>query len=576
MAKTKRKDTLPRAPGLTALRGNAMQGGDAPEARREEARIAALGEAFAAADRPERERLERIMDLLPCYVTLIDENHRILYHNAAFEEYFGKPNARPCYAVMRGLETPCFFCPPLKILKGRKRPGVSEWVHPDNRRVFRVHSYPFTDSNGADCVLGVGFNITDSMRVQQALDLSEQSYRAITDNLTIGIALLDPELRIKAGNTRLSQWFVEAFRLDSRICALLRCGADWAAAQQGGKLCPDCPFKASFKDGQGHEKEFSALLPEGRERSLRMVTCPVLSGKGQNGRVRAMILMLEDITNRLHVNQQLQRARKLEAMNTLAGGIAHEINQPLSALHLYASGLQMLLEKSGDLPQETTQERLGLIMREADKIRSIISNMRSLVTREGRVELLPVSLAKAVRHAYEVMRRQFAGRGIAFTAEIPDFLPLVLANAIQLEQVLINLFSNSMHAMESEAARDNGRSPRIRVRAYIVPESGRVRLEVADSGPGLPSSAERIFDPFFTTKEGHEGMGLGLSIVHGLISLWGGEISAIARHPDLGGAVFYADMHMAAENPEAAPLPGTLGPAEHSSPAADEDRGGVS
>ena len=514
------------------------------EARREEERVSALGEALSVAGRDERERLERIMDLLPCYVALIDENYRILYHNAVFVEYFGTPGDKPCYTILRGLEAPCFFCPSIASLKGRGRASVTEWVHPGNRHAFRVHSHPFTDLDGTPCVLEAGFNVTANVRVQQALDLSEKSYRAITDNLTIGIALLDPELRIKTGNTRLSQWFAEGFRLDRRICGLLRCGSNWAAAEQG-EFCPDCPFKNSLKDGQGHEKEFSVVFQDGAERNMRMVACPVMTGKGKSARLRAMILMLEDITSRLRVNQQLQQARKLEAMNTLAGGIAHEINQPLSALHLYASGLQMLLEKSGELPLETTLERLGLIMREAGRIRSIISHVRSLVTREGRVELRSVSLQRALENVQNLMQRELEASGAELVVEIPECLPPVQANDLQLEQVLVNLLSNAIHFMDGRSGKKGRQRHCVRVRACLVPETGRIRLEVADSGPGLPPVGERIFDPFYTTKEGHEGMGLGLSIVHGLVSLWGGEISAAARHPDLGGAVFYVDLHMA-------------------------------
>jgi C4-dicarboxylate-specific signal transduction histidine kinase len=141
---------------------------------------------------------------------------------------------------------------------------------------------------------------------------------------------------------------------------------------------------------------------------------------------------------------------------------------------------------------------------------------------------------------------------VELVVEIPEFLPLVQANDIQLEQVLVNLLSNAIHVMGRKSDKKGGQRHCIRIRAYLVPETGRIRLEVADSGPGLPPGGERIFDPFFTTKERHEGMGLGLSIAHGLVSLWGGEISAAPRHPDLGGAVFYVDLYMAAENPDAA------------------------
>jgi C4-dicarboxylate-specific signal transduction histidine kinase len=143
------------------------------------------------------------------------------------------------------------------------------------------------------------------------------------------------------------------------------------------------------------------------------------------------------------------------------------------------------------------------------------------------------------------MQQQLEAHGVELVVEIPELLPSVQANDIQLEQVLVNLLSNAIHVMDGDSGKRDGPGNRgkcIRIRAYPLPETGRIRLEVADSGPGLPLGGERIFDPFFTTKERHEGMGLWLSIVHGLVSLWGGEISAAQLHPELGGAVFYVDL----------------------------------
>jgi C4-dicarboxylate-specific signal transduction histidine kinase len=258
--------------------------------------------------------------------------------------------------------------------------------------------------------------------------------------------------------------------------------------------------------------------------------------------------MLEDITARLHMSQQLQRARRLEAMSALAGGIAHEINQPLSALHLYASGLQMLLEKQGELPPETTHERLALIMNEADKIRSIITHMRTLVMQESSVPVESVDLNAAVDAALRVMRQQLDASGISVTKEIADQLPPVRSNAVQLQQVLVNLLSNAIHASNSRPHGGDGEyAPQIVLKAFPDESGEKVRLEVADSGPGLPKRSERIFEPFFTTKEKHQGMGLGLSIVHALITQWGGEIGAVARHPVLGGASFFVDLKVEAK-----------------------------
>ena len=544
------------------MNGNNTGDGPGPEQGH-----AALAAAFAEASGQERERLAKIVDMLPCYVVVINKDRRITFYNKAFEQYFGKPGDRPCHAAMRGAIAPCRFCPPFDQNGGN---CVMDWVQPVTGTAFRVHSYPFTEADGSVAVLKAGYNVTSTMRVQQALDLSEQSYRAITDNLSIGIALVDPHLRIKAGNIRLSQWFSEGFRLDRPVCELLQCGEFCkSAAADLDFACPDCPFQASVADGASHEKELTVTLADGKERVMRMVTCPVKPGKtGKKDQVRALILMLEDITNRLRVNQQLQRARKLEAMSTLAGGIAHEINQPLSALHLYASGLQMLLEKQNELPRATTEERLSLIMREADKIRGIISHMRALVMQEGRVPVQRVALRPVVESTLALMKQRFDDRKVRLLTDLPDNLPAVRSNDLQLEQVLINLLANALHALDNENAthaKSPRREPTILVRAQLMPEAGRLRLEVADSGPGLPKGSERIFDPFYTTKERHEGMGLGLSIVHGLVSLWGGEISARPRHPVLGGAAFYVDLPLAGQETDAsqatpAPRTGPEGP----------------
>ncbi|MDR1685016.1 MAG: hypothetical protein LBR82_00995 [Desulfovibrio sp.] len=503
------------------------------------------GPPRAARDGP----LGRIVNLMPCYVVLIDAGHRILAHNAAFEKFFGAPDGRPCYAALRGLERPCVFCPFLQEEKSGK-PATVEWVHPQSGRAFRVHAVPFVGDDGTPCVLKTGFNITSDLRMQQALDLSEQSYRAITDNLSIGIALLDTSLRIKAGNIRLSRWFGGLFCLDARICTILRCGSEYERAVNEEKFyCPECLFRASLLGGASHEKEYGLRLNGAdKERMIRLVTCPVKPGRGAGRQVKALIMMLEDITGRLQVNMQLQRARKLEAMNTLAGGIAHEINQPLSALHLYAGGLQMLLEKDANLAPSILRERLGLIMREADKIRSIIANMRAMVKLESPLPLQPVPLAKVVDGVLAMMKHRMTLKKVHVRVEIAPSLPPVLCNEVQLEQVMVNLLSNAMHALDGLGDAGGARRA-VLIRAALLPGTRKVRLEVADSGPGLSVDTERIFNPFYTTRDGSGGMGLGLSIVHGLVALWGGVISAAAHHEELGGAAFLLDLPAAGETP---------------------------
>ncbi len=507
----------------------------------EQERADELAEAVTSASPAELQRLLRILHMVPFYVMLLGKNHRVHFHNRAFEQYFGVPGDRPCYAILRELDAPCRFCPPLEDSASGSS-CVMEWVSPATKHAFRVYAYPFRENGGEPLVLKVGFNITSNVRVQQALDLSEQSYRTITDNLSIGIAVLGLDLAVRAGNRRLADWFGPGFEQGRSICEILLCPGHEHKPQSG--FCPDCAFRRAIDEGKPRERELPVVFQNGEERSVRLVACPVAPRQGV---ARALIMMLEDVTERQRVSRQLQRARKLEAMGTLAGGIAHEINQPLSALHLYAGGLQMLLEKQGEVSAEVTQERLSLIMNEAEKIRNIITHMRALVLREGPPTVEAVDLHGVLRGAVDLMHERFAERRVELRLEVPAELPKPAAGRVQLEQVFVNLLSNALDAVDARKGQGNLRL--VRLRACLDGESGRVRLEVADSGSGLSEAGERIFDPFFTTKEPHRGMGLGLSIVNGMVRQWGGELRAVARHPELGGAVFIVLLPLAGEKP---------------------------
>ncbi len=515
----------------------------------------AVAQAFKGSSKSDFARLEQIMNLLPCYVFLVGPDHTIYFQNKAFVDFFGAGLGKSCHEVLRGSDTPCPVCPPLDGLQSNSS-SVMEWISPRTRHVFRVYTYPFHDIDGMTYAMKVGVNITAGVRVQEALDLTEQSYRTITDNLAIGIAMLTLDRRITTGNIRLTEWFGQEFSRGRSICDILKCAN---SVPESERPCPGCLFQTALDALCSQEKEMQVRFISGEDRHVRLLVKPV---SPKMGKPRALLMMLEDITNRKRVNMQLQRVRKLEAMATLAGGIAHEINQPLSALHLYASGMLMLLDKNNALPRETIEERLNFIMREADKIRSIIAHMRSLVLKQGDVPVGPVNIRRALDEALSLMGHQFLARKIDIVTDIPSNLPLVKSNALQLGQVFLNLLGNAMHAIDSKSPEtaetehapveeqqpvpqtSSGRIPHlsgkvIAISARRIEEGKKVCIEVADSGPGLPKGSERIFDPFYTTKESHQGMGLGLSIVHGLVNLWGGEVSARVKHPKLGGAVFF-------------------------------------
>lgn len=557
----------------------------------------------------ERARLLSLLDRLPAYVALIAPDHSVRYANQTFREVFGPPGNRPCYTAIRGEPAPCADCAPFDAFDTGSL-SICEWTSPASGRSFRIYTYPFTDVDRTPLVLKLGMDITQSKQVQEALALSEERYRSITDNLAVGIAVIDADMRITAANPLFSRWFSPApdsmkgetqggaqdararreaetletlLRIVPQQCASGPPGSTTLSANTvpsdtlaaSGNLTAlstpeDSPERGStpadlilrtFADGQVHEQEFSCRLGSacsttstssgnstsngnsgnsgsGADHAFRITACPIRSTAGD---VPSVIVLLEDITERKRVAERLNRVRQLEAMGTLAAGIAHEINQPLSALRLYASGLEMLVEQQRTIAPETLLSRLGWILREADNIHEIIAHMRSLVMQQDAPPTGSACLNKAVERALGLVGAQLTAHGIRLDLRLSPFLPEALANPVQLEQVVINLVVNAMHALDTVEA--SGQDKWIRITTGQTQDNA-LRLEVRDNGPGLQGLESRVFDPFFTTKEAGGGMGLGLSIVHTFVEAWQGEI-AIVPPPEGTGAVFVVRLHAA-------------------------------
>ena len=472
-----------------------------------------------------KEDLFSFLDVFPAYVLLIDRDYSVRFHNKAARQLFGPIGTKKCYQLLHDRNEPCISCPPFGMFTD-KAIKIHEWASPRVNTAFRTHSYPFEGDDGAMRVLQVGINITAGVRARHALDLSEQRYRSIAENLTIGLALVDADGALVTLNPKMEEWFGEKAVKGVSIEDLLQnkcCGS-----REKNDVCV---LRTVLQEKRTAERDFRLMVQPEMERSFRLVACPILTRARQ---VRAIVIMLEDITDRQNLASRLQQVQRLEALGSLAGGIAHEINQPLSALHLYASGMQMLIEQ-GAVTSEQILERLALILSQADKIRQIISHMRALVMQEENPPMSGVQIADAVKDAFSLVGTQLFDHGVKVLVDIPETLPPVNANAVQLEQVVINLLVNAMHALDS-LPQDPAGGKQIRV---FVTESkaDSLILRVADNGPGVVGLHSKVFDPFFTTKDSHSGMGLGLSIVHAFVSSWGGSVEA-GDNPDGQGSVF--------------------------------------
>jgi signal transduction histidine kinase len=224
---------------------------------------------------------------------------------------------------------------------------------------------------------------------------------------------------------------------------------------------------------------------------------------------------------------QLIRAEKLSATGELASGLAHEVNNPLTTILLHA---ELLLAEPDIAPP--VRDRLSIIAREAARAARILQNLL-LFARPYAPERRPCILADQVRRVLALTDYQIERAAVRVVTEFED-CPPVWADENQIQQVLLNLVQNALHAM---APHDGPRVLTLRTR----PAADLVAVEVLDTGPGIPAEAlPRVFDPFFTTKPPGEGSGLGLSVSYGIVREHGGRIRAENR-PE-GGAAFIVEL----------------------------------
>lgn len=266
-------------------------------------------------------------------------------------------------------------------------------------------------------------------------------------------------------------------------------------------------------------------------------------GEMKSGDQRYFTGFIRDLTERQQTEARLQELQselvhisRLTAMGEMASTLAHELNQPLSAISNYLEGSRRMLADAADDRSVTLRSALDSAADQAMRAGHIIRRLRDFVAR-GESERRVESVTKLVEEASALSLVGVKDRGIRVQFRFDPAADLVLADRVQVQQVLLNLIRNAMDSMET--------SPRRELVISIVPCDGnQVCVSVADSGGGIaPEIAEQLFQPFVTTKR--QGMGVGLSISRTIIEAHGGKIW-VEPNPT-GGTIFHFTLAVVSE-----------------------------
>lgn len=235
--------------------------------------------------------------------------------------------------------------------------------------------------------------------------------------------------------------------------------------------------------------------------------------RGSKGDPIAMVGIIRDITEQKEkekLEKQLLQADKLATVGQLAAGVAHEINNPLGNISLYA---QILMKKTKDM---ATKEKLTVISNEADRAAHIVKGLLDFA-RQSELRISQIDINTEIGKVLGILKPQL--KDIRVETDLEP-LPLIPADSGQMQQVLMNLLTNSIQAIT-----ENGE-----IMVNTKAEKNHVEISISDNGCGIPEeNLDRIFDPFFTTKDQGKGTGLGLSISYGIIKRHNGSIQVKSK-----------------------------------------------
>ena len=473
----------------------------------------------------ERQQLLSIFDSIDEIVYVSDpKTYEILYVNRALRDMLQKnPVGSICYREFQGLDAPCDFCTNEIILKDKGKPYQWKYHNPILTQDFWITDRIIRWPDGRDVRFEIAINITRQKQAEKGLQESEEKARAIINAITETVLLVDERGIVLDAN------IVVARRLGKTLDELI--GSHLydlfpPALAQSRKAAAD----EVFRTGKAVRVED---VRKGNNFDINYYPVFDLQGK-----VIQMAIFATDITEKKHLEAQLQQAQKLEAVGTLAGGIAHDFNNILAAVIGYAELAKMKVPEDSDVIADL-DEVFKAGIRARDLARQILA-----ASQQQEKDHKPIQIKFVVKEALKLLRATLPS-DIEIKEDIAKYVGIVNADPAQMHQVMMNLCTNAGHAMQEDGGvlevklqnvdfglgigdvKDEKLRSEIRI---LKSETGLdpgpyLRLTVSDTGHGMTHDVkERIFDPYFTTKEKGGGTGLGLSVVHGIVRDHGGTI----------------------------------------------------
>ena len=373
---------------------------------------------------------------------------------------------------------------------------------------------------------GVGIDITESKRTQEALKAEKDRFQALSENSPFGMVLISAEGRFDYLNPK----FIDMFGYDINDVPDGRTWFEKAYPDKDYRVMAKSAWKEDFKGvnpGEKRPRVFNVHCKDGQQKVINFISIKLATGD--------YLMACEDMTELRRLEGQLRQSQKMEAIGNLAGGIAHDFNNILTTIMGYGSLLQEEVDKE-------SHQRLYVeqILSASQKAANLTQGLLAF-SRQKSVSLKPVDLNGSIRDAEKLLKRLLT-EDIELKLLLAEGNTTVLADPTQIDQILFNLITNSRDAIARgglitiETGLTYMDDEYVRAHGYGK-EGHYVTITVSDTGAGMnESTRDKIFDPFFTTKEVGKGTGLGLATVYGIVNQHNGYITVYSE-PNKGTTI---------------------------------------
>lgn len=386
--------------------------------------------------------------------------------------------------------------------------------------IYRKDIFMFSLAHGILLTLGLFGIFLGAARIRQSMRDREQAEiktRSIIDNMLDGLITMDQKGNIESLNSASCKMFgYESSEIvGQNVEGLIEFpdSADWNIKKKND-------FHCDMSKAMGSQKELTGKRKDGSTFPIQISLSEMTLAANH-----MIITTVRDITEEKKRKEEALRTGQLAAIGELAAGVAHEINNPVNGIINYT---QILLDDNEakeevDVEHKDIMER---IIKEGERISSIVKNLLSFARQQDEI-IEEIKIADIIKDSLSLLMHQIHKGAIQLTVNVPSDLPYLKGNPQQLQQVFVNLLTNSCYALNQKF---NGQSPdkRLEITSSIVSQDGRdfLRTTVSDWGSGIPQEIiDHVFDTLFTTKPSGQGTGLGLNISKGLIRDHNGYLS---------------------------------------------------